>query len=46
MPKGLSGSQKKKVKELFDTFSEGVFPNVNAFNRRAAEFLARLKKTE
>lgn len=45
-PKGLSGSQKKKVKELFDTFSEGVFPNVNAFNRRAAEFLARLKKTE
>ncbi len=45
-PKNLSGSQKKKVRELFDAFSGACFPDVNAFNRRADEFLDRRKKSE
>lgn len=43
-PKNLASAQKKKLKELFDTFPETSYPDVQTFNRHAEEFLERQRK--
>ena len=45
VPKDLSNGQKKKLKELFDAFTEASYPDVQTFNRRAEEFLERRRKS-
>lgn len=39
LPKNLSGSQKKKLKEFIDICAETQYPELQAFKKRAAEFL-------